>query len=94
MPGFSLTLLLLPRPGEAHAPSVGDILSLLEEGADPQLISTSSYHNAPKLHPLLLTMYRPDEEQVSLIIERLLKAGAVSSSADEGVQTISRSRAP
>ena len=34
MPGFSLTLLLLPRPGEAHAPSAGDILSLLEEGAD------------------------------------------------------------
>ena len=34
MPGFSLTLLLLPRPGEAYAPSAADILSLLEEGAD------------------------------------------------------------
>ncbi|KAF5361582.1 hypothetical protein D9757_011560 [Collybiopsis confluens] len=61
---------------------------LLEEGADPQLVVTSSYPQAPKLHPLLLTMYRSDEEQAVLIIERLLKAGAVSSSADETVQTI------
>ncbi|KIK54450.1 hypothetical protein GYMLUDRAFT_63236 [Collybiopsis luxurians FD-317 M1] len=61
---------------------------LLEAGADPQMISSPSYDNAPKLHPLLLTMYRPDEEQATVIIERLLKAGVVSSSADDLVKTI------
>ncbi|KAJ4472019.1 ankyrin repeat protein [Lentinula aciculospora] len=61
---------------------------LLLNGADSNLATTATYPQAPRLHPLLLTMYHSNEDQACLIIERLLKAGAASTAADQGVHTI------
>ncbi|KAF8826350.1 hypothetical protein HHX47_DHR5000307 [Lentinula edodes] len=58
--------------------------TLLLSGADANLATTASYPDAPRLHPLLLTVYHSDEEQACSIAERLLQAGAASSAADQG----------
>ncbi|KAJ3879583.1 ankyrin repeat protein [Lentinula edodes] len=58
--------------------------TLLLNGADANLATTASYPDAPRLHPLLLTVYHSDEEQACSIAERLLQAGAASSAADQG----------
>ncbi|KAJ3987613.1 ankyrin repeat protein [Lentinula detonsa] len=68
--------------------SLAVIDAFLLAGANPNLVTTAVYPGAPRLHPLLLTMYRSDEEQACLVIERLLKAGAASSAADQGAHTI------
>ncbi|KAJ3734551.1 ankyrin repeat-containing domain protein [Lentinula guzmanii] len=68
--------------------SLAVIDALLLAGANPNLVTTAVYPGAPRLHPLLLTMYHSDEEQACLVIERLLKAGAASSAADQGAHTI------
>ncbi|KAH8108337.1 dihydroxyacetone kinase [Phellopilus nigrolimitatus] len=61
MPGFSLTILLLPRVSDANAPSMSEILSLLDEKADapgwkwsapspPELVAQST--SAPAVESL------------------------------------------
>ncbi|ESK95874.1 ankyrin repeat protein [Moniliophthora roreri MCA 2997] len=62
--------------------------ALISAGADVTLATQAKYGGAPALHPLTLTMHREDEDEASKIIERLVPAGAVSSTADDNLRTI------
>ena len=68
----------------ASAPTVE---SLLAAGADAKLPTKITSGCSAALHPLSLTLLREDDE-VSKIVECLLKAGATSSTADERMRTI------
>ncbi|KAK0455652.1 uncharacterized protein EV420DRAFT_1692258 [Desarmillaria tabescens] len=61
--------------------------ALLDAGADIAKSSKAQYHGAPPLHPLILTILRDDEDIACNIAERLLKAGAVSSTVNDGMRT-------
>ncbi|KAF8987599.1 hypothetical protein BDQ17DRAFT_1334968 [Cyathus striatus] len=62
---------------------------LLGAGADVKLSmgQTAHVHSAP-IHPLTLTLLRNDEELTCKIVERLILAGASSSTADNSLKTI------
>ncbi|KAK7044109.1 hypothetical protein VNI00_007826 [Paramarasmius palmivorus] len=68
--------------------SMPTIEVLIEAGSDVTLATQAKYGNAPALHPLTLTMYRDDEEEASKVAERLILAGANSSTADDSLRTI------
>lgn len=59
---------------------------LLAEGADPKLVSGNNHTS--HYHPLFLTTLRDDEDQACKVAEALIRAGAVSSSANDDMQTI------
>ncbi|KAF9460934.1 hypothetical protein BDZ94DRAFT_1264751 [Collybia nuda] len=58
---------------------------LLAGGADPKLITTN---RGTGFHPLALTVLRKDEDEASQILERLILAGASTSTADDQMRTI------
>ncbi|PBL01634.1 ankyrin [Armillaria gallica] len=62
--------------------------TLLDAGADITMMSKAQYSGVPSLHPLTLTILRDDEDLACNIAERLLKAGAVSSTVNDGMRTI------
>ena len=59
---------------------------LLVTGADPNHAARAK--NADPLHPLTLTIYTQDEDRAAKIVERLVAARAVSSTADNKFLTI------
>jgi ankyrin repeat protein len=61
---------------------------LLDAGADVKLLTKASSCGSPPLHPLTVTLLRPDEEVAANIAARLIQAGASSSTADEDMVTI------
>ncbi|KAG5637903.1 hypothetical protein H0H81_002731 [Sphagnurus paluster] len=74
----------------AHAVMSGStaaINELLKEGADVTLVNKSKAHDNA-FHPLTLTILREDEDEASIIFERLVAAGASTSTADENMCTI------
>lgn len=60
--------------------------ALLAAGADPNFAGPTK--DASPFHPLTLTMYIQDEERAAEIAERLVAAGAISSTADDKLFTI------
>ncbi|KAG6807190.1 hypothetical protein H0H92_008471, partial [Tricholoma furcatifolium] len=68
--------------------SLDGINILLAEGADPALILKTSRNRSAVLHPLTLTLLRSNEDDAATILERLLNAGASTSTADENMRTI------
>ncbi|KAH9007478.1 hypothetical protein EDB84DRAFT_1572846, partial [Lactarius hengduanensis] len=60
--------------------------ALLAAGADPCFAAHAK--NVNPLHPLALTIYTQDEERAAKIAERLVVAGAISSTADDSLFTI------
>ncbi|KAH8995819.1 hypothetical protein EDB86DRAFT_3243523 [Lactarius hatsudake] len=60
--------------------------ALLAAGADPSFAAHAK--NVNPLHPLALTIYTQDEERAAKIAERLVVAGAISSTADDYLFTI------
>lgn len=61
---------------------------LLTSGADVNKATTTNHNDAKQLHPLYLTILREDEDEACTIAERLIKAGASSSTADQQTYTI------
>ncbi|KAK0490248.1 ankyrin repeat protein [Armillaria novae-zelandiae] len=61
--------------------------TLLDAGADITTVSKAQYNGVPPLHSLALTILRDDEDLACNIAERLLKAGAVSSTVNDGRHT-------
>ncbi|KAL0573061.1 hypothetical protein V5O48_008902 [Marasmius crinis-equi] len=58
------------------------------EELDLSRTTQAKYPNAPALVPLTVTMYREDEKEAVQIVERLVAAGASSSTADDNLVTI------
>lgn len=72
----------------AHAVMTGSLTvveALLVGQADPKLLSTT---RGTAFHPLTLTILREDEDEASKILERLILAGASTSTADDQMRTI------
>ncbi|GLB33192.1 putative ankyrin repeats (3 copies) containing protein [Lyophyllum shimeji] len=72
----------------AHAVMSGSLESineLLKESADATLLNTT---RDTAFHPLTLTILREDEDEASKILERLVSAGASTSTADDHMRTI------
>ena len=61
---------------------------LLTGGADVKLATKSSNKFSKPLHPLSLTILREDEDEACKIAERLILAGATSTTANETMNTI------
>lgn len=61
---------------------------LLESGADVNKATSTNHHDTKQLHALDITILRDDEDEACTIAERLIKAGASSSTADEQLFTI------
>ncbi|KAK0231589.1 hypothetical protein IW262DRAFT_1489758 [Armillaria fumosa] len=61
--------------------------TLLDAGADITMVSKAQYSGVPPLHSLTLTILRDDEDVACNIAVRLLKAGAVSSTVNDGMRT-------
>ena len=62
---------------------------LLANEADPKLASNpGTRYDASPLHPLAACILRSNEEEACSIAERLIRAGATSSTANNGMQTI------
>ena len=61
---------------------------LLTGGADVKLATKSSNTVSEPLHPLSLTILREDEDEACKIAERLILAGATSTTANETMKTI------
>lgn len=66
--------------------SLPTVDAFLDAGSDVKTVMKST--NGPALHPLSLTIVREDEDAACRIAERLLKAGASSTTANENVRTI------
>lgn len=64
------------------------IEELLRAGADVQLVTKAQDFNCQAFHPLSLTILTEDERHATKVAERLLLAGASSSSADQSACTI------
>ncbi|CAA7269211.1 unnamed protein product [Cyclocybe aegerita] len=63
--------------------------ALLDAGADAKLATKPSMTwSLPTLHPLSMLILRGDDEEVCKIAERLLQAGATSSTANDEMRTI------
>ncbi|KAJ8080933.1 hypothetical protein PM082_017768 [Marasmius tenuissimus] len=58
------------------------------EEMDLSRVTQAKYGGAPALVPLTVTMYRQDEAEAMKIIERLVAAGASSSTANDELETI------
>ena len=67
-------------------PDVVDQLLVAE--SDPLLPVKSNSHNIPIVHPLSLTVLTEDEDVACKIAERLIQAGAVSSTADRALMSV------
>ena len=65
--------------------SVPIIEDLIAAGVD---VKASTQNNTLNVHPLVLTMLRPDEDEACAIAERLILGGATSSPADSQFRTI------
>ncbi|KAF9647522.1 ankyrin [Thelephora ganbajun] len=61
---------------------------LLVAGSDPLQPVKSNSHDIPITHPLSLTILTEDEDVASKIVERLIQAGAVSSTADRALMSV------
>lgn len=61
---------------------------LITNGADVKAATKMNKYDASPLLPLTLTILREDEDEACKIAERLLRAGASSSTADEHMRTI------
>ncbi|KAF4615928.1 hypothetical protein D9613_011323 [Agrocybe pediades] len=59
---------------------------LIAAGADVKALMKSN--NGPALHPLTLTIVRENQDEACKVAERLLEAGATSSTANENMRTI------
>ncbi|KAL0569235.1 hypothetical protein V5O48_012735 [Marasmius crinis-equi] len=70
----------------ASMPVINALLD--HEDLDLSRTTQAKYHDAPALVPLASTMYREDEEEAVQIVERLVAAGASSSTADDNLTTI------
>lgn len=79
MPGFSLTLLLLPRAGESSAPSTQDILSLLEEKTEVPGWKWSS--SSPPPSPVSNAVSAPSAESLDLKTSSHPKISALDGTA-------------
>ncbi|KAL0574269.1 hypothetical protein V5O48_007677 [Marasmius crinis-equi] len=66
------------------------VINVLLDHEDLDLSRTTKaqYYDAPALVPLTVTMYREDEKEAVQIVERLVAAGASSSTADDNLITI------
>ena len=65
--------------------SVSILEDLIAAGVD---VKASTQNNTLDVHPLALTMLRPDEDEACMIAERLILGGATSSPADAQFRTI------
>ncbi|RDB20232.1 hypothetical protein Hypma_012624 [Hypsizygus marmoreus] len=65
--------------------SLAGIEELLKGGADVQLLSTA---RDTAFHPLTITILKSDEDAACAMVERLISAGASSSTADNQLRTI------
>lgn len=62
---------------------------LLAAGADVKLVTTASHYDAPPFHPLTLTILTEDIDNACKIADRLIAAGASSSTTtDDNARTI------
>ena len=61
---------------------------LITNGADVKAATKMNKYDSSPLLPLTLTILREDEDEACKIAERLLQAGASSSTADESMRTI------
>ncbi|RXW22626.1 hypothetical protein EST38_g3223 [Candolleomyces aberdarensis] len=61
---------------------------LLESGADVNKATSTNHNDTKQLHALDITILREDEDEACTIAERLIKAGASSSTADDQLFTI------
>ncbi|KAJ8697585.1 hypothetical protein PTI98_004372 [Pleurotus ostreatus] len=61
---------------------------LIGAQADVTLATKANSYDAPAFHPLTLTIIRSDAKAASLVAERLIRAGAKSSAADNVYYTI------
>ncbi|KAL4261679.1 Ankyrin repeat protein [Pleurotus pulmonarius] len=61
---------------------------LIDAQADVTLATKANSYDAPAFHPLTLTILRSDVKTASLVAERLIRAGAKSSAADNVYYTI------
>ena len=61
---------------------------LITNGADVKAATKLNKYDSSPLLPLTLTILREDEDEACKIAERLLQAGASSSTADESMRTI------
>ncbi|KAF8164736.1 hypothetical protein B0H34DRAFT_647969 [Crassisporium funariophilum] len=63
--------------------------ALLTAGADVKLATKpATTHNSVPLHPLSLAFLRTDEDEACKVVERLILAGATSSTANDTMHTI------
>ena len=65
--------------------SVSVLEDLIAAGVD---VKASTQNNTLDVHPLALTILRPDEDEACVIAERLILGGATSSPADAQFRTI------
>ncbi len=65
--------------------SVPILEDLIAAGVD---VKASTQNNTLNVHPLALTILRPDEDEACVIAERLILGGATSSPADSQFRTI------
>jgi len=65
--------------------SVSILEDLVAAGVD---VKASTQNNTLDVHPLALTILRPDEDEACAIAERLILGGATSSPADDQFRTI------
>ncbi|KAF8905746.1 hypothetical protein CPB84DRAFT_1844751 [Gymnopilus junonius] len=68
--------------------SLPTLEALLGAGADINLITKSNNVQDGRFQPLTLCILREDEDEACVIAERLIKAGASSSTADDNMRTI------
>jgi hypothetical protein len=82
----------LAWPPIFHAITAGSLAALDElivAGADVKIVSKfTAYNQQIAIHPLTSTILTEGDEKASKIIERLVKAGASSSPADEWLMSI------
>ncbi|PPR01075.1 hypothetical protein CVT24_000396 [Panaeolus cyanescens] len=66
--------------------SIETVDALIVAGADVK--APSSPKDARPIHPLTLTIIRPDEDEACKVAERLIQAGATSTTANDAMETI------
>ncbi len=80
-------LMFAPLSHAIVSGSVRSVDLLLSAGADPQVATTTPGRNIV-LHPLANTALTLKEDQAKVIMQRLLRAGAISSRADTDFLTV------